>query len=169
MFGLAGVVVLLVALVGWLLMRPSGGDGIPAGSGELVVESRPPGARVIVDNEEKGVTPLKVALPAGPHILQVRVGSNEPRVIPLVIRANVQTSQYVELQNVPTTGAVDVRSTPSRARVIIDGQNRGITPVIVKDLPPGEHELVVELNGRQAKQTIRIDAGGTIQVMVPIK
>ena len=68
------------------------------GEGELAVQSRPPGARVIVDGKEQGVTPTTVRLPAGPHVLEVQVGKAEPRVIPLTITAGVQTSQYIELQ-----------------------------------------------------------------------
>lgn len=167
---LGGIILVQALAIGWLWTRsPATAGAIPSGSGELVVQSRPPGARVSIDKKEVGTTPYKGALPAGTYSLQVRVGNGEPRVIPLTIRPNVQTAQYVELQNVPTTGALDIRSEPRGARVMIDGQNRGTTPVVVKDLPPGQHEVVLDLNGRQAKQTVKVDAGATAQLSVPIK
>jgi hypothetical protein len=170
LMALGGIILLQMIVIGWLLMRsPAGPGGIPAGDGELVVESRPPGARVVVDNQERGVTPLTMTLSAGAHVMQVRVGTNEPRVIPLAIRAGVQTSLYVELQGVPTTGTLEIRTEPRGARVFLDGQNRGTTPVTLRDLPPGDHEVMVELNGRQAKQTVKVEAGRSAQLVIPIK
>ena len=118
-FGLprwAAAVILLVLLqavvIGWYWTRPA--PGPVAGEGELVVSSRPVGARVIVDGSDRGATPLTVTLPAGPHVIEVRAASGEPRVIPLVIRANVQTAQYVELQE--ATVPAKAPSRPTRRR-----------------------------------------------------
>lgn len=90
------VVLLQAGVIGWYWTRPE--QGPAEGQGELVVSSRPVGATVIVDGTERGATPLTLTLPAGAHVLEVRAGTGEPRVIPMVIRANVQTVQYVELQ-----------------------------------------------------------------------
>ena len=150
----------------WLWTRDPGGPR--AGEGELVVQSRPVAARVSIDGEERGVTPLTVKLPSGAHVLEVQSGRSEPRVIPLTIQAGVQTAQYIELQNVALTGGLDVRSEPAGARVTIDGQNRGTTPVTVRDLAPGDHQVVLEAGGRKVTQSVRIDAGITAQLVVPL-
>ena len=92
------VVLLQAGVIGWYWTRPE--QGPVEGEGELVVSSRPTGAAVIVDGMDRGVTPLTLTLSAGAHVVEVRAGSGEPRVIPMVIRANVQTVQYVELQEV---------------------------------------------------------------------
>ena len=93
------------AVMGWVLTRGGGDDGgMREGEGELVVQSRPEGAQVKIDGEVKGNTPLTVRLDAGAHVLEVQSGKSEPRVIPLMITAGVQTSQYVELQGVAKTG-----------------------------------------------------------------
>ncbi len=162
-----GALVFVEALViGWLL---TGGGGPDAGDGELVVQSRPPAARVTVDGKERGATPLTLRLSPGTHVLEVRVGRSEPRVIPLTIRPGVRTSQYVELQSVPTTGGLEIRSDPSRARVLVDGQARGSTPLVLSDLPPGDHEVVLDAgNGRQVKQFVRIEPGVTSRLVVPL-
>lgn len=139
-----------------------------AGQGELVVQSRPVSARVSVDGEERGVTPITIALPAGAHVLEVQIGKSEPRVIPLTIQSGVQTAQYVELQNVPTTGGLDIRSDPPGARITIDGQSRGATPLTLRDLPPGDHNVVLEANGRKVTQAVKIEAGITAQLVVPM-
>ena len=150
----------------WLWNRNPGAPR--AGEGELVVQSRPVAARVSIDGEERGVTPLTLALPSGAHVLEVQSGKSEPRVIPLTIKPGVQTAQYIELQNVAMTGGLDVRSEPPGARVTIDGQNRGTTPLTIRDLAPGDHQVVLEGGGRKVTQPVRIDAGITAQLVVPL-
>jgi hypothetical protein len=166
----AGVVVLLLlAVVGWLLTRSSGGGGgLAAGEGELAVQSKPQGARVIVDGKEVGTTPTTVRLPAGPHVLEVQIGKLEPRVIPLTISAGVQTSQFIELQDAKLTGSLSIRSEPAGARITIDGLPRGTTPATVPNLSAGEHTVVLELGGRKATQAVKIEPGSTAQLVVPM-
>jgi hypothetical protein len=92
---MASTIVLLLVMVGWLSTRDT---GVPrAGEGELNVQSRPGGAAVMIDGKQSGNTPLTVRLPSGAHVLEVKMGNSEPRVIPLMIRAGAQTAQYVEL------------------------------------------------------------------------
>ena len=165
--GLGGLVLLLLLVVGWLATRDTSG-GMREGEGELAVQSRPQGARVVVDGQERGVTPLTLRLNSGAHVLEVQVGKSEPRVIPLTIQAGVQTSQYIELQGVTATGILEIRSEPSGARVTIDGQPRGTTPATVRDLSAGQHTVVVEAGGRKATQTVKIEAGSTAQLVVPL-
>jgi hypothetical protein len=136
--------------------------------GELVVQSRPVAARVSIDGEDRGVTPLTVRLPAGAHVLQISVGGAEPRVIPLAIQPGVQTAQYIELLNVPTTGVLEVRSDPARARVSVDGRDYGVTPVTIRDLPPGEREVVLERGAQRLVQRVRVEPGTTAQLVVPL-
>ena len=168
LFAVAGVVLLLLAVIGYLATRDTGGGGMREGEGELAVTSRPPGARVVVDGKEVGVTPATVRLPSGPHVLEVQVGKAEPRVIPLTITAGVQTSQYIELRDVTATGSLEIRSEPSGARVTIDGQPRGTTPATVPNLTAGNHTVVLEAGGRKVSQVVKIDAGSTAQLVVPM-
>lgn len=164
---LAAIAILQAVVIVWLWTRAPA--PALADEGELVVQTRPASARVTIDGEERGVTPLTTRLSPGTHVLEVRVGRSEPRVIPLTIHPGVQTSQYVELQSVPTTGGLEVRSEPTRARVSVDGQARGTTPLTLRELPPGDHEVVLETGGgRQVKQVVRIEAGVTAQLVVPL-
>jgi hypothetical protein len=109
-----GVLLLQASVIGWYWSRPPAGP--VEGEGELVVTSRPSSAKVVVDGAERGVTPVTLTLSAGTHVVEVRAATGEPRVIPLTIRANVQTAQYVELQEaVPVAPPVE-RKQPSRRR-----------------------------------------------------
>jgi len=163
----AGVIALLLVVIGWLWMS-RGSGGIRAGEGELAVQSRPPGARVVVDGKERGVTPATVRLPSGAHVLEVQVGKAEPRVIPLTITAGVQTSQYIELRDVAVTGSLSIKSEPAGARITIDGQPRGTTPATIPNLTAGDHAVVLELAGRKASQAVKIEPGSAAQLTVPM-
>jgi len=163
---LVAVAVAEALFLGWTLTRPTEHLG---SDGELVVVSRPEGATVVIDDREHGVTPLTVRVSAGTHVLQVRAGTTEPRVIPLQIRGGVQTAQYVELQGVATTGVLEVRSEPARARVTIDGREHGSTPLTLRDVAPGDYQVVLERSGWKSTQVVRVEPGGTAQLVVPIR
>jgi hypothetical protein len=163
---MAGVIALLIGAVIWLSGRSPAAPR--AGEGELVVESRPPGANVSIDGTKRGVTPLTVKLKSGAHVLEVQIGKAEPRVIPLTIQANVQVAQYIEMQGVQATGSLEIKSEPSGARVTIDGQPRGTTPATIRELPAGDHAVVLELGGRKVTQTVKVETGSTAQIVVPI-
>ena len=163
--GLAALVLIEAVVIAWL--ATSTGQATLTG-GELVIQSRPVAARVTIDGEERGITPFQAELSPGSHVVEVRVGRSEPRVIPVVIRAGVQSGLYVELQSVATVGGLEVRSEPAKARVTVAGQYRGQTPLVLKDLPPGDVEVVIQSNSRQVKQTVRIEPGITSQLVVPL-
>jgi hypothetical protein len=163
---MAALVVLQGGLLAWQFSRPS--EAL-TGAGELVVQSRPDGAKVTIDDEDRGVTPLTVRVSPGTHVLQLRVGATEPRVIPLMIRAGVQTAQYVELHGVSTTGVLEVRSEPSAARVTIDGKARGSTPLTLRDVTPGDYQVVLERAGWKSTQVVRVEPGTTAHLVVPIR
>ena len=92
---------LAIALVGGALIFWLSRDSSDTlvGDGELVVQSRPPGATVTLDDKDLGTTPVTVRLSPGVYTLKVQLGKAEPRVIAVQIRAGVQTVQYLELQN----------------------------------------------------------------------
>ena len=122
-----------------------------------------------IDGDERGVTPFSASVGAGAHIVEVRVGRAEPRVIPVEIKPGVQSNLYVELQSVATVGGVDVRSDPGRARVTIDGRYRGDTPLVLRDLAPGDHEVLLESGKQKVKQTVHVEPGITSQLVVPLR
>ncbi len=165
LLALAAIAVIEAVAIAWLISQ---GSPVMLAQGELVVQSRPVAARVTIDGEERGITPYTTELSPGAHVLEVRVGRSEPRVIPLMIRQGVQTGLYVELHSVATVGGLEVRTDPPNARVTIGGQDRGVTPLVLRDLPPGEIDVVVRLGAREVRQKVRIEPGITSQLVVPL-
>ena len=94
--------VLAVLVESLVIMWLWGGDSESlVSTGELVVQSRPPGATVTLNDKVLGTTPVTVRLSPDIYTLKVQLGSAEPRVIAVQIREGVQTVQYLELQIEP--------------------------------------------------------------------
>jgi len=162
--------VVLVALAGIAVptVRRMVSSPAVATDGTLSVTTNPPGAHLFVDGVERGVTPTNVALKPGPHSLEVR-GDGAPRLLPITITAGAQLSQYLELPKAAAAvGQLNVRTEPAGARVSIDGVSRGAAPVMVSELAPGEHTVVVESDLGTVKQTVTVEAGVTASVTVPL-
>ena len=116
---------------------------------QVVIQSRPVAARVLIDGEEKGITPLTTSLAPGAHIVEVRVGRSEPRVIPVDVKQGVQNSHlsssckaWRPLAVSTSAPSQRVRRSPSTAARV------ATTPLVLRDLAPGDHEVLLEA-GRQ--------------------
>ncbi len=134
-----------------------------AAEGVVTIESRPAGATVVIDDRERGVTPLSLSLAPGPHVLALSTPTTS-RAVPLTVRAGTTHAQYVELAPTVTTGAIDVQVGTPGARVTLDGQPRGTAPVTIPDVPEGDHELVIEGGGGLIRQRVMVQAGLTTSV-----
>lgn len=166
---IAAVAAVLVALAGGGVFALNWSRGTAAGPamGALVVQSNPAGIAVFVDGVDRGITPARVSLAPGSHILELR-GRGVPRVIPINVTPGAELSQYLEFAEAPVTGQLAVQSDPSGAKVLVDGVVRGVAPLTVPDLAPGDHVIELQADGQTARHTVSVQAGGTASLMVPI-
>jgi hypothetical protein len=143
-------------------------SAVRIGTGTLAVNTNPPGAQVIVDNQLRGQTPLSLSLAPGPHNLVVR-GDGEPRMIPVTIVAGQTSAEHVELPRAAATaGLLQVWSEPSGARVAIDGKPRGTTPLTATDLTSGQHDVVLQNELRTVNHTVMVVPGVPASLIVPM-
>ena len=166
-----------IAAIAGLLLIAGGGGAIavkfyanPVAApalGALNVQSNPSGVQVFVDGVERGVTPAKLTLAPGSHILELR-GRGVPRVIPLDISAGAEVSQYLEMPEAPATGQLAIQSEPSGAKVLVDGVLRGVAPLTIGELAPGDHEVELQGEGASARHTVNVQAGGTASLVAPM-
>jgi hypothetical protein len=157
---LCAVVAIAEAAYIWTLKA----SNVPVAEEGLVsIESRPAGATVVIDDRERGVTPLSLSLAPGPHVLALRTATSS-RAVALTVQAGTTHAQYVELAPSVTSGSIDVEVGTPGARVTLDGQPRGSAPVTIADVPEGDHELVVEAGGNIIRQRVMVQAGLTTSV-----
>jgi hypothetical protein len=160
---------LVLAVAGVVSMKFAGGNkSVSPSMGALAVQSNPSGVPVFVDGVEQGKTPARISLAPGSHILELR-GRGVPRVIPVTVTAGAEVSQYLEFAEAPVTGQLAVQSEPAGAKVFVDGTERGVAPVTIPDLAPGEHRVELQADGgATAKHTVTVQVGGTASLVVPM-
>jgi hypothetical protein len=128
--------------------------------GTLALESKPQ-ARVYIDDAPRGMTPLRLDLPAGPHRVRLEANS-KARTLTVGVVAGAEVTQSIDLDRAVQTGSLFVRSDPAGAKVLVDNRPAGVTPITVLDLTPGSHTVsVTAADGSNAKQSVQVEAGAT--------
>jgi len=137
-------------------------------TGRAAVTSRPAGAAVLIDGVARGVTPLDIELAVGTHDLVLRSAAGE-RQLALTIDNVVRLVENVDMPTAaPTTGEVDVTSDPLPARVFVDGTPAGQTPLHVRELSVGRHEIALIQGATTVNRTVNITAGATATVFASL-
>jgi PEGA domain-containing protein len=139
-------------------------------TGTIVVNTDPAGAAVVIDGEAHGATPVTATLKAGPHTIELSSKDGVRRTMTVNVTANQQLSQFIEMPKAAAgTGDLQVRTDPPGARVVVDGQTRGTSPVTVKDLAPGSHVVVLSNDLGSVNEDVTIQPGATASLVVPLK
>jgi TonB family protein len=116
------------------------------------VRSDPPGARVRVDGQVRGQTPLElVDLGFGSHEVRIELKGYDTQVRTAALSAEAPAAELrVSLaRSAPATGTADIVSTPPGASVAIDGKPSGRTPLSAVPLRPGSRRVDVTLDGHE--------------------
>jgi len=139
-------------------------------TGTVVVNTDPAGAAVVIDGEAHGATPVTATLKAGPHTIELSTKEGVRRTMTVNVTANQQLSQFIEMPKAAAgTGDLQVRTDPPGAKVVVDGQNRGTSPVTVKELAPGSHVVVLQNDLGSVNEDVTIQPGATASLVVPLK
>lgn len=113
--------------------------------GGIRIASEPSGAQLSIDGQKVGTTPVtKEQLASGKHILRFEKENYFDFETTIEIADGQNFSENFELK--PNFGLLSVVSDPSRAEVIIAGENRklGETPLRDVKLPAGTYTIRVE-------------------------
>ena len=141
----------------------------PPSSGTVVVNTEPAGAAVVIDGQARGTTPATAKLAVGAHTIELSKDGVR-RTMTVNVTANTQISQFVEMPKAAVaTGDLQVRTDPSGARVSVDGQVRGTSPVTVPGLSAGSHTVVLENDLGSVREDVTVQPGATASLVVPMK
>jgi len=166
---LVAAVVIVALAVALAVLVPRWWTGAPVPQvGQLAVISQPAGADVMVDQQRRGVTPLTLSLPSGTHTLQLNRG-DVSRSFEVNIKAGAEVLHHVDLEPRPVApqgGQLVVSSDPPGARVTVDGQSRGISPVTVDDLSAGQHTVVIHGESGSVQRTVTVQRSQTASLVV---
>jgi hypothetical protein len=140
----------------------------PTVPGKLTLETRPAGVEVAVDGEARGRTPLTVTLPPGPHQVGLTRGT-DVRSVPVTLGSGADVTHYFEFTTpepaVIRLGKISVVTDPPGARVHIDGQAWGHSPVMASDLSASNHKVVVASDTGSAERIVSVENNATTSVV----
>ncbi len=138
-------------------------------TGVLSVETVPTGLEVSVAGKVVGKTPLAVALPAGSYDVQIGQVPNQ-RVLKLALGAGATVMQHVEMPAPPApaieSGSLRILTEPAKLPVLIDGVERGLSPLTVDQIQSGDHEVSVRSPGGALHRTVTVRPRETVSLIV---
>jgi len=123
----------------------------------LDLASRPDGADVILNGIAKGKTPCSIdRIPAGTSQLEISMDGYVPYKQTLTLQAGQIEKMTAVLKSIP--GELTVVTIPSKARIYMDNQFKGESPVTIGNLEPGEYRVRAELIGCEPlARTVKVD------------
>jgi hypothetical protein len=138
-----------------------------AGSGTLVLVLGIDGASVRVDGAPVGSSPLPpLSLPAGPHTIEVQAAGFVDAVRTIELTGGEELELAISLEQQPEPpppppppppsgpATLQLSTIPAGARVLLDGQLVGLSPVPILALEPGNHGLQVTKPGFLPEQRV---------------
>lgn len=115
-------------------------------SGVINIISEPAGAAVVVNGISRGKTPVLVkGVPKGLATVKFALEGFEDEVRELAMRAGDQQTLSVVMQAKP--GTLHLVSIPEGARFYLNEEARGLGPLVIPGLKPGEYEVRAEKPG----------------------
>jgi len=153
----------------WLYQRRAA--NLPT-NGSMTIETAPSGAEVFIAGRSFGRTPLAVSLPPAAYDVEL-AAAGVRRALKVTLLSGTSVFQHVELGADsparvvrPGTGALRVQTEPSRLSVSVDGVPRGLSPLTIEALQPGEHQVVVRGDRRVFRRTVSVQAGETLSLVI---
>jgi hypothetical protein len=137
-------------------------------TGSVSVLSVPSGSLVYLDQELLGPTPItRSGLQPGTYTVTVKKEGYLTWEKFLTIRpgsSNVLTAGLVS-----GSGSLSIKSFPWNARILLDGQEKGYTPLLIQNVPAGTHNLEIEKPGYQtATESVQVPAGSIRLVVITL-
>ena len=103
-------------------------------------------------------------LPAGPYRLIAKLPGYE-RELRLLIGGNETNHLVVKF----VYGVAEISTTPSGATILVSGNERGKSPLLLNQMVPGTYQIEAQLPGFDvAKAELQVDGEATTQLAVPL-
>ena len=168
--GAALAAVALIAVLVYTVQAFVGGSPSTT-PGRVTIGTTPLGAEVTVDGQARGLTPVTVQLESGAHTIVLRRGS-EVRTIPLQVASGAEITQHYEFAPqpppAPQSSTLSITTDPPGARVLIDGESRGVSPVTIPDLAVARHRVTVIGENGSVERQVTTEAGVTSSLVVSL-
>ena len=137
-------------------------------TGSIRVASIPSKATIILDGTDKGTTPANLTeISIGNHTLVLEKSGYSDYSTTVSVSPGNLTSVSATLTS--TTGSISVKSTPSKATILLDGRTKGTTPANLIGISVGSHTLVLKKNGySDYSSSVTVTPGNSTSVSVTL-
>lgn len=137
-------------------------------TGSVTFDTVPSGLEVFVGQKSVGRSPLTVALAPGTYDVRLGAGA-QARTINVAVTAGTTVVQHYEMAPQPAApleGALRIQTDPSSLPVLLDGKDRGVSPLTIEKISPGDHDIVVRAEQGPLKRVVRVAGGETTSVFI---
>ena len=139
-------------------------------TGSVTVQTTPSNLEVWMGGRAVGRTPLTLPLAAGTYDIEVGPFTQR-RAIRVAVTAGVTSVQHVELLTpeqlaAGNRGTLRIQTDPSNLPVLVDGVERGVSPVTVEGMDAGEHAIAVRAEKGLIHRTVRLSPRETLSLVL---
>ncbi len=135
----------------------------PVNYGSIYVESSPTGASIYFNGNYRGNAPLTInEVWPGSYSIQAELNGYRTYTTTTSVSSGTRSTVYCSLSPMVTSGSLYIISNPTNAKVVLDGLDRGNTPLTLNNLAPTTHIVELDHPGYYDwKSTVEVPAGGT--------
>lgn len=113
-------------------------------SATLTVHSTPAGATVAINGIVRGRAPCTIVkIPTGECKIKLTLNGFEPHIRNIILGAGKEEKITTEM--IPIPASLRIVSIPDKARIYVNNEFKGESPVKLTDLPPGSYRIRAEL------------------------
>lgn len=113
--------------------------------GFVYIDSEPRGAAVLLDSLCLGLTPVLLSVATGSHDLTLQSGLYVPHQAIIHISKKDTLKIMAELLLCPAS--IHLQTVPDNARVFLDDEFLGYTPLLIDDVEMGDYEMTIKKPG----------------------
>jgi hypothetical protein len=138
-------------------------------TGAINLTSTPSGAKIYLDDKYQGITPQTLSnLEPGTYQLRLTKSGYQDWQQEVTVSPDKTIEIFVNLTLLsPALGTIKLTSTPSGASVFLDDSFKGVSPIIISNVPVGKHIIKVTKSGYQDwQQEINVSSDKTIEIFV---
>ena len=139
-------------------------------TGSINIKSTPAGATILLDGVNKGTTPAILSgISTGSHTVVLKKSGYSDYSTSVTVAAGQTASVSATLNVQSTTGSINIKSTPAGATILLDGMNKGTSPVTLSGISTGSHTVILKKSGYSDSSTsVTIADGQTASVSVTL-
>ena len=121
-------------------------EGIQTGKGFIYIASTPEGAEILLNGQATGQkTPATMEVAAGSHIVETHLQGYEDAS--KSVKVSTKKVSRVSLQLVRGSATLTILTEPPMAKVYLDGELKGDSPLTIEDISAGKHTLELRKDG----------------------